>query len=125
MLSIRFQAKVPKGQWLLQAHGQRRGGRRPAQHRSGDLRHLRPGWLDRGRRDECSSPIIASVYALAGAPGATTLPVKFPYKHTTSLFDVTSGNNGSCSPAYLCTGEVGYDGPTGWGTPNGVGAFTQ
>jgi hypothetical protein len=25
-----------------------------------------------------------------------------------------------CSPAYLCTGETGYDGPTGWGTPDGA-----
>ena len=82
------------------------------------------GWIEVGGTS-VSSPIIASVYALAGAPAATTLPVKFPYKHTSNLFDVTSGNNGSCSPAYLCTGEVGYDGPTGWGTPNGVGAFTQ
>ena len=24
---------------------------------------------------------------------------------------------------YLCTGRVGYDGPTGWGTPDGVDAF--
>jgi hypothetical protein len=36
---------------------------------------------------------------------------------------VTSGANGSCSPAYLCTGEVGYDGPSGLGTPSGTGAF--
>ena len=69
------------------------------------------GWLEVGGTS-VSSPIIASVFALAGVPAATTLPVKFPYKHTSSLFDVTSGNNGSCSPAYLCTGEVGYDGPT-------------
>jgi hypothetical protein len=33
--------------------------------------------------------------------------------------------DGSCSPAYLCTGEVGYDGPTGWGTPDGVTAFSN
>ena len=36
---------------------------------------------------------------------------------------MTSGTNGTCSPAYLCTGEVGYDGPTGLGTPNGLTAF--
>ena len=40
-----------------------------------------------------------------------------------SLNDVTSGSNGSCSGSYLCTGEAGYDGPTGLGTPNGVSAF--
>ena len=38
---------------------------------------------------------------------------------------MTSGSNGSCvrkrntSSAYLCTGVIGYDGPTGNGTPNG------
>ena len=72
-----------------------------------------------------SSPIIASVYALAGAPGASDYPASYPYAHTpTGLNDVTSGSNGSCSPSYLCTAGPGYDGPTGLGTPNGVTAFT-
>src|SRR5437762_1056831 len=35
----------------------------------------------------------------------------------------TSGSNGSCSVAYLCTAGTGFDGPTGLGTPNGAGAF--
>ena len=47
----------------------------------------------------------------------------YPYSHTSSLFDVTSGSNGSCGGSYLCTAGVGYDGPTGLGTPNGTGAF--
>ncbi len=81
------------------------------------------GWLEVGGTS-VSSPIIASVFALGGTPAATLLPVKDIYKNTSDLFDVTSGSNGSCSPAYLCHGEVGYDGPTGWGTPNGVGAFS-
>ncbi|MEU9100127.1 putative Ig domain-containing protein [Streptomyces sp. NPDC048361] len=71
-----------------------------------------------------SSPIIASVYALAGTPAANTVPASYPYAHTSSLNDVTSGANGSCSPAYLCTAAAGYDGPTGLGTPNGTAAFT-
>lgn len=66
-----------------------------------------------------SSPIIASVYALAG----TGLSNATPYAHTSALFDVTSGSNGSCSGSYLCTAKAGYDGPTGLGTPNGTGAF--
>jgi len=24
---------------------------------------------------------------------------------------------------YMCEAKPGYDGPTGWGTPNGIGAF--
>ncbi|MCQ4043635.1 putative Ig domain-containing protein [Streptantibioticus rubrisoli] len=71
-----------------------------------------------------SSPIIASVYALAGTPAASSYPASYPYAHTSALNDVTSGNNGSCSPSYLCTAGPGYDGPTGWGTPNGTAAFT-
>jgi hypothetical protein len=70
-----------------------------------------------------ASPIIASTFALAGAPGAT--PAKDLYDAPAYLNDVTSVSNGTCSPAYLCTAEVGYDGPTGLGTPNGIGAFTS
>ncbi len=70
-----------------------------------------------------SAPIIASVYALGGAPAGGAEPNSFPYAHTADLNDVTSGDNGTCSPAYLCTAGAGYDGPTGLGTPNGVGAF--
>nr|WP_121179570.1 putative Ig domain-containing protein [Streptomyces sp. 1114.5] len=72
-----------------------------------------------------SSPIIAAVYALAGTPASGTTPASYPYAHTGSLFDVTSGANGSCSPSYLCTAGSGYDGPTGLGTPNGTAAFTN
>ena len=79
------------------------------------------GWAQVGGTS-LSSPLIASVYALAGNTAATTYG-SFPYSHTTSLFDVTSGSNGSCSPSYLCTAGTGYDGPTGLGTPNGTGAF--
>jgi subtilase family serine protease len=69
-----------------------------------------------------SSPIIASVYAL-GAHAHALMFARHGYRNTGDLNDVTSGANGSCSPAYLCTGEIGYDGPTGNGTPNGIGAF--
>jgi subtilase family serine protease len=69
-----------------------------------------------------SSPIIASVYALAGNTAAVS-GAALTYANPGALFDVTSGANGTCSPAYLCTGSPGYDGPTGLGTPNGVGAF--
>jgi subtilase family serine protease len=79
------------------------------------------GWGQVGGTS-ASSPIIASVYALAGN-GASVTYGSFPYSHTTSLNDVTSGSNGSCSGSYLCTGTAGYDGPTGLGTPNGTGAF--
>ncbi|GAB2731017.1 putative Ig domain-containing protein [Kitasatospora kifunensis] len=82
------------------------------------------GWAVYGGTS-ASSPIIASVYALAGTPAANTDPASYPYAHTSALNDVTSGNNGTCSPTYLCTAGPGYDGPTGWGTPNGTAAFSS
>ncbi len=81
------------------------------------------GWLEVGGTS-AASPIVASVFALAGTPDAGTYPSSYIYQNTPSLFDVVTGANGSCSPAYLCSGETGYDGPTGWGTPDGVDAFT-
>jgi len=80
------------------------------------------GWLEVGGTS-VSSPIIASVYALADSLKAGTVPASYAYAHTGDLYDVTSGANGTCSPAFLCHGETGYDGPTGLGTPDGVGAF--
>jgi hypothetical protein len=67
-----------------------------------------------------SSPIIAGVYALAGN---TVDAGSYPYSHASSLNDVTLGTNGACSGSYMCTAGVGYDGPTGLGTPNGTSGF--
>jgi hypothetical protein len=69
-----------------------------------------------------SAPIIGAVYALAGNGAAITYG-SFPYGHSASLTDVTSGSNGSCGGTYLCAARSGFDGPTGGGTPNGIGAF--
>jgi subtilase family serine protease len=80
------------------------------------------GWAVYGGTS-ASSPIIASVYALAGAPGASDSPNSYPYAHASSLFDVTSGSNGSCSASVQCKAGTGWDGPTGLGTPNGTAAF--
>ena len=67
-----------------------------------------------------SAPLVGGVIANNGGSvnAASTI-----YANPSALFDVTSGSNGTCDPAYLCTGEVGYDGPTGLGTPNGTVAF--
>lgn len=79
------------------------------------------GWLVVGGTS-ASAPIIAGVYALAGN-GASINDASFAYSHPTKLFDVKRGNNGSCGGTLLCTAKVGYDGPTGLGTPKGSGAF--
>jgi subtilase family serine protease len=68
-----------------------------------------------------AAPIIGAVYALSGKTAG--VPASLAYAKAGSLFDVTSGSNGSCGGTYLCTGGSGYDGPTGNGTPNGAGAF--
>ncbi len=80
------------------------------------------GWAQVGGTS-LSSPLVASTYALAGNTASIT--PGYPYGHTSSLFDVTSGSNSTtgCSPSYLCTAGPGYDGPTGLGTPDGTGAF--
>ena len=80
------------------------------------------GWLEVGGTS-VASPIIASVYALVGTPAAGSYPASYLYAHPSGLYDVTSGNNGYCSPLYLCYAGPGYDGPTGWGTPDGIKAF--
>ncbi len=52
----------------------------------------------------------------AGVPASTL------YQHAATFTDITAGSTGSCSPAYLCAGAPGYDGPTGLGTPLGTSA---
>jgi len=80
------------------------------------------GWLQVGGTS-LASPLIASMYALAGTPVAGTYPVTYPY-HAPSqdLFDITKGSNGSCGNV-LCNAGPGWDGPTGLGTPDGVKAL--
>jgi subtilase family serine protease len=77
-------------------------------------------WSQYGGTSE-SSPIIASVYALAGGGYSNATP----YGHPTNLFDITSGSNSKrkCPATQWCTARAGWDGPTGLGTPNGTGAF--
>lgn len=79
------------------------------------------GWAQVGGTS-LSSPLIASVYALAGNASSVVYG-SYPYTHSSALFDVTSGSDGTCAPAYLCQAGQGYDGPTGNGTPNGTGGF--
>jgi subtilase family serine protease len=71
-----------------------------------------------------ATPIVGAAYALADNASSTTSMNSLPYADPAALNDITSGSNGTCTVAYLCNGEVGYDGPTGLGTPNGLAAFT-
>ena len=83
------------------------------------------GWFKVGGTS-LASPIIAAVYALKGVPqevAANSLP--YTNNPSSNLRDITSGSNGGClkKTKYLCTSTVGYDGPTGLGTPLGIEAF--
>lgn len=86
------------------------------------------GWAAVGGTS-AASPVIAGVYALAGNTSSIGPGASWIYAHHTDLFDVTSGfegtpgANGDCGGSYLCTAGPGYDSPTGWGTPDGIGAF--
>ena len=78
------------------------------------------GWTLLGGTS-ASSPLIAGIVAHE-SESVRSLGAKAFYEGLAPLFDVTEGNNGTCPPAadaYFCTAEVGYDGPTGMGTPNG------
>ncbi len=88
------------------------------------------GWTEVGGTSQ-SSPIIAAVFALAGNDGnGGNNAADSIYTHTGNLYEVTGGSNGTCTPpaadSVLCsaTGAVNtYNGPTGWGTPDGLTAF--
>jgi len=73
------------------------------------------GWVAFGGTS-VASPIVASVDALIGSTAGSP---QYPYANAGRYFDVSSGSNGSCG-SYLCTGGLGYDGPTGIGTPDGA-----
>lgn len=82
------------------------------------------GWGQIGGTS-ASSPIIAAAYALAGTPGSAPAAAGL-YAHTNQLNDIVAGINSlnGCTPTYLCKATIGYDGPTGRGTPNGISAFS-
>ena len=96
-----------------------------------------------------ASPLIASVFALAGGAGGVSYPASTLYANVAAtpkdLHDVTSGSNGACGQPFngstgvsgctveeeaadcashlICLAATGYDGPTGLGTPDGLAAF--
>jgi subtilase family serine protease len=72
------------------------------------------GWIILGGTS-AATPLVAGVFAVSGHAAASAAMV---YEATGAFYDVTTGHDGTCTPAYLCTAGVGYDGPTGVGTPN-------
>jgi subtilase family serine protease len=78
------------------------------------------GWMVFGGTS-ASSPIIASVFAQG--PTFSGSAAALPWANPGALYDVTSGSNGTCPTSVWCHSAGGWDGPTGLGTPNGLGAF--
>jgi hypothetical protein len=110
---------------------------------------LDPNWCTIGGTS-LASPLIAAVFALAGGAGEVEYPARTLYENElaspASLHDIASGSNAACEKPFtkaglsgctakeeseaskcvnkaICLAGVGYDGPTGVGTPNGIKAF--
>jgi MYXO-CTERM domain-containing protein len=75
------------------------------------------GWGEVGGTS-CASPFVA---ALLTRLGLASQPNAFFYANGSAFFDITSGNNDpshKCTNTVMCNAGVGWDGPTGWGSPN-------
>jgi len=74
------------------------------------------GWVVLGGTSEASA-LIAAYYVLVGSAAGGP---SWAYSHSSLLNDPTIGSNGTCSIAYICNAEPGYDGPTGLGSISGA-----
>lgn len=68
-----------------------------------------------------SAPLIAGMIARAG--NAAHVGGRYISRHRHALHDVRGGSTGFCGGDYLCTAKIGYDLPTGFGSPRGLGAL--
>ena len=71
-----------------------------------------------------AAPFVAGAWARASLVGTVGSSPETVWKNSGAWYDVTSGTNSRhCRSGYLCQAGDGYDGPTGWGTPNGAAGF--
>lgn len=69
-----------------------------------------------------ATPMVAALYAIAGTPHAGSTPAFYPYANgAAALQDVTAGTNRSGCGSRLCRAGTGWDGPSGLGSPLGIG----
>jgi PKD repeat protein len=75
-----------------------------------------------------ATPLLAGVEALSSGAFRSAGPSAFwRAGNAEALNDVIEGEDGACgfesehgfNAVYLCQSDLGYDGPTGWGTPKG------
>jgi hypothetical protein len=72
-----------------------------------------------------SAPIIAGAIALAGSQGSAELQMLYAHarRERGILHEIVRGRVNGCAGQAICAVRRGYDGPTGLGTPDGLGAF--
>ncbi|MBI3633280.1 MAG: S53 family peptidase [Candidatus Vogelbacteria bacterium] len=83
------------------------------------------GWFKVGGTS-LAAPVVAGIYSLAGGVSSGVQGDSLPYSngsYLTNIHDILTGSNGTCGGSYLCTATVGFDGPTGLGSPIGISAF--
>jgi hypothetical protein len=72
-----------------------------------------------------SAPIVAGLFAAKhntlGVAGGKLTGGELVWGSQKAFHDVVSGTNGTC--ALYCSAVIGWDGPTGLGTPKGTGGF--
>ncbi|MFN8074989.1 MAG: S8 family serine peptidase [Kineosporiaceae bacterium] len=78
------------------------------------------GWVVVGGTS-LSAPLVASMIAQSGEAASLTDASPL-YAATSGLLDVAKGSNGDCT-SVLCKSRIGWDGPTGLGSPQGYSAF--
>ena len=90
--------------------------------------YITGGWVPMGGTS-AAAPIVAALFALAGNASSIDAP-QWVWQHggAGAFNDVVQGSNPGrfhCPRRmyYLCDAGPGYDGPTGWGTPNGLGGL--
>ena len=71
-----------------------------------------------------AAPLIAGIYGLVGGIAPGTQAATLAYQRPSAFYDITTGGDGPCSDPQLCAAGLGYDQPTGLGTPHGTTAFT-
>jgi prepilin-type N-terminal cleavage/methylation domain-containing protein len=65
-----------------------------------------------------SSPIVSAALTLIGNAPSNQDSGSLLYNNPSLFRDVTSGVDGSCGGSIMCSAGIGYDGPTGLGSPN-------
>ena len=87
-----------------------------------------PAGLGHAGGTSVAAPIVGAEFALAGGARGVAYPAQTLYSHAgdgTAFEDVSEGSNGLCAAAVtVCSATVGYDGPSGLGTPVGLSAFS-